>query len=304
MIVSGIWLFFRYGEPGGPQTVRSRATTGSLGSITNSASAGLPSADEKPGVLDSAKKSSKNRKNMGFGGVAEVSANTLRNVEEASARGVLGAALTPQEANWMDAQGMLAPSMTMFDRYRGRSLEELKVLAEKGSVPAAVVGALKIREDIFKSDDMSHLSKAGSRDDEKPQSEKLSAYLDSPEMQQQRAFLWQAVLHGSSYAAWSMASTYTDPNGGRCLKTNMCDAWSLVAWRMGDWKVVPPPSGTAGRPSSLYGVLAVANRLWADLNEGRAEQGLSPLRIDLRPAYDKWIEMQQNPDKAVPVYLR
>ena len=306
VIVVGIMVFLRDGEFGEQRTLESQATSSGSVGVTNSVSSKEVSSKGRAlSVSPSAKISSKDRKVLDAFAPIEVSGNVLSDVREASARGVLGAALTPAEAKWMDAQGMPGQSMKNIDRYRGLSLAKLKALAEQGSVPAAVVGARKVQEGIFKSEDTRHLFEALSSDNGGSQEQHLNAYVDSSEMQQQREFLWQAVVHGSSYAARTMAGTYADPLRGRCLRMNMCTAWALIAWRMGDWKVVPPaPSASDGRLSSLYSALEVANRVWAELNRARAEQGLLPLGIDLRPAYGKWREMQQHPGDSVRVYPR
>lgn len=128
---------------------------------------------------------------------------------------------------------------------------------------------------------------------------------ERPEWQQMRELLWEGVVHGSSYAAQRMIRTYSD-SFGTCYNANSCNAWALVAWRMGEWNLSLPTSyaPNSGQMPELSVALGHANRIWMNINTARAERGLPPLDLQLHPGFGVWEDFKRGEAERPEVYGR
>ncbi|HET8899286.1 MAG TPA: hypothetical protein VFN09_10995 [Rhodanobacteraceae bacterium] len=211
-------------------------------------------------------------------------------------------ALTPQESIWMDAQGAMRKDEGNFEPYVNLDLDEVSKRAQQGDVTAAVFGAQRSRMIA-----LSQLSKAerntlmqGADDEKRAAAEKL---FTSELWKQQRELLWDGVTFGSSIAAELMAISYTTVLGSTCSAGGEVAAWMLVSWRMGNWNVGAAVNCDDQLPN-LGGSIQLANQLWDRINYLRAEKGLGPLPLDLRPNHAEWLQLRLDSRKQVPVYRR
>lgn len=235
-----------------------------------------------------------------------VSGQVLSSPRERVTKGLIGAALSSAEAEWLDRKGFPSSSMKSHEAYKGLDLGKLDELAKNGDSNAAIEAASRLYLQAQKSladsidGDIDQMS-----DSEKLQ--RMALYAESEEMKRSRYYLWEAVVRGSPYAAERMLSSYIGPEG-RCYKPVSCDAWVLVAWRMGDWGVQPVPNvnftGLSFGQGSLRSAVHMANSLWSKINLDRAKLGLSPLQLDLRPSFKEWQALHQNPQDEVTIYRR
>lgn len=209
-------------------------------------------------------------------------------------------ALSPEELHWLDEHG--SPAKSVRKEYVKMSDDELLRRASEGDTNAALVGA-----DKFFMEALAGLSveKRHELMGDDPESSKLALeeLVSSDAWKEQRKLLWQAAIRGSAHAAKRMAGTFQNPGEGDCFDELQCDAWLMVAWRMGDWSILSS-GGYVNRPPPLMMSLDVASRLWNEINRKRAELGLPPMQIDLRPNHDLWLDLQKNPNRPVDVYQR
>lgn len=212
-----------------------------------------------------------------------------------------GFALSFADAKWMDRQGMPSPS-DAYRAYRDLSLETLREMARHGDIQAAIIGSEKSWRDAWHNEVGLELAHAfdgagaatviGSMQLDagiQERSRLVQRLFATPEWQQTRKFLWHAVVNGSSYAAKQMAASYMDI-ASVCYDVVQCDAWLLVAWRMGEWDVVLSTMYTPapGEVANMGHALREANALWARINDERVQLGLPALKIDLHPSLDAW----------------
>lgn len=209
--------------------------------------------------------------------------------------------LSRQEAAWMDAQGAWQKDEANFEPYANLSLDELVMRAQQGDVTAAVYGAQKCRlMALSKLDKPAREALMHGTDDDK---RRVAEELFANELwNKQRELLWDGVTYGSSIAADLMSQSYTTLLGSTCSSGGEYTAWALVSWRMGNWNVIPPSCNDA--VSGLAGSLELANQLWDRINYLRAEKGLGPLPLNLRPNHAEWLQLRLDPRKKVPVYRR
>lgn len=249
-------------------------------------------------------------------GDKQVTLNQLRG----SMPGLVGIALSPEGARWKSRQGMLIGAVGGGGPYAGLSVDKLAQMAKHGDVRAAIVAgntALARASQASANSEAAVARSSGtdgaSRRHGPPTSETAfgaDAATGRRVNAQERAreLYWHGVVHGSSYAARMMVLTYQDGLGGTCQQPVACNAWTLVGWRMGDWKATPLQwKSQSTNPYHAVVVLAraieKANIIWARVNAARARLGLAPLRIDLRPSYRKWQRMKADPAAPATVYL-
>ena len=206
-------------------------------------------------------------------------------------------ALSEDEARWLDANGM--PRRDVAERYMRLPVDRLAELASHGDVGAAVLGAKKasaIASGALTEDDAQTLMQGSSEQ----QMEVFRKLTSTDEWNRMREMLWDGVTYGSAYAASQMAMVYRNPLTYTCMQPGQCDAWELIAWRMGDWSVIP----SADTDASLAMSLDLANRFWSQINARRAMLGLAPLEFDLRPNQERWRALQDDPHQPVNLYPR
>lgn len=240
------------------------------------------------------------------------------NDEDTFRKRLRGFALSEEEARWMDRNGVPAPTQVN-SSYADMSLEKLMQLARGGDPIAARIGALRTRyaqwtngvgAEIHR---LSMPSRAPGQehqpptDDDRRQLDTLMGKLfQTEDWNLFHEFLWQGVVNGSSHAALSMRRAYWDASN-TCYKPRLCEAWGMVAWRMGKWDAQPggPVSlKYAGITLSVSAVMTQANFLWAEINKARADRGLAPLQIDLRPNFEEWQQWEKHPEETKRIYRR
>ena len=233
-------------------------------------------------------------------------------------KGLWGFALSEEEARWMDRQGMPAPTQ-VDSSYGDMSLEELLRLARDGDLVAARIGAQRARNIQWATGVGAEVRKISlpilapgqvyqlpTESDRQQLNILMDKLFQTAAWNRLHEFLWQGVVNGSSYAALEMRRAYWDASN-TCYKPTLCEAWGLVAWRMGNWEAQPggPVSQKyAGVRQSVSSVMTRANFLWSEINKARAERGLAALQIDLRPNFDEWQRWEKHPEEARIIYRR
>ena len=234
--------------------------------------------------------------------------------EDSFRKGLWGFALSGEEARWMDRQGMPAPSQ-LGGAYDNMDLGELLRLASAGDLVAARIGASRARNQMWQEGvglRISQLSRPAlppghqyqppSEADRSRLVELMGELWRSRDWELFHEFLWQGVVNGSSYAASEMSKAYWDASM-TCYEPVLCGAWQLVAWRMGNWEVSSSgPAIDEHVDVPLAAILARADLLWLRVNKARADRGMPPLQIDLRPNYVEWQNWRRHPEETKTIY--
>lgn len=219
-------------------------------------------------------------------------------------------ALSLDEALWMNEQGVPRSSSDFDETYEKFSMRQLESMAMQGDANAARIGAVKAMESAIiemrsevrqvwqpSPKDLGEMTE----DEAWSNRQVLTEMYETPAWKQRRHLLWLGVVHGSSIAAERMTYTYGD-GYGRCYFAIECDAWTLVAWRMGNWDT---RFSVLAREDERNISLSMrrASSIWSDINDARFKLGLRSLDINVRPNFKVWAKVGDG-GLSPPIYWR